>query len=141
MTTDALNALSYRLLGAAYAVHTELGPGLLESIYEACLAQELTDRGIGIEVQVALPVVYKGLKVADIGYRIDILVEGEILLELKAVEAIAPVHRAQLLSYLRLSGKRLGILINFNVERLKEGGISRVINGWEKEDKGQHRDY
>lgn len=96
-------------------------------------------RGLKAEVQVPLPVVYKGAKLADVGYRIDLMVEGEILVELKAVEAIAPVHRAQLLSYLRLSGRRLGLLINFNVERLKDGGISRVINGWERNDKDEHR--
>jgi GxxExxY protein len=139
MNGEALNALSYKILGAAYAVHAEIGPGLLESLYQACMAQELMDRGMRVELQVPLSVVYKGTKVADVGYRIDILVEGEILLELKSVEALAPVHRAQLLSYLRLSGKRLGLLINFNVERLKDGGISRVINGWEKKDKDEHR--
>jgi GxxExxY protein len=141
MQIEALNALSYRILGAAYAVHAELGPGLLESIYQACLAQELVDCGLRVEVQVPLPVVYKGTKIAEVGYRIDLLVDGEILVELKAVEAIAPVHRAQLLSYLRLSGKRLGLLLNFNVDRLKDGGISRVINGWGKEDKEEHREH
>jgi GxxExxY protein len=139
VTTAELNALSYRIIGAACAVHTELGPGLLEGVYQACLMQELIDRGLRVEVQVPLPVVYKGTKVTDVGYRIDILVQGEILLGLKSVEAIAPVHRAQLLSYLRLSGKRLGLLINFNVERLTDQGISRVIHGWEKKDKEEHR--
>jgi GxxExxY protein len=137
MTTVALNALTERILGAAYAVHTELGPGLLESTYQACLAQELMDRGMRVELQVPLPVVYKGQKVTDVGYRIDILVEGEVVLELKAIEALAPVHKAQLLSYLRHSGKRVGLLINFNVERLKDG-ISRVINGYEKKE-DEHR--
>jgi GxxExxY protein len=141
MTTEALNALSYRINGAAYAVHTALGPGLLEGVYQACLVQELIDRGLRVEVQVPLPVIYKGIKIADVGYRIDILVEGEILLELKSVEAIAPVHRAQLLSYLRLSGKRLGLLINFNVDRLKDQGISRLINGWDTKDKEEHRGH
>jgi GxxExxY protein len=141
MTTAELNALSYRILGAAYAVHTALGPGLLEGVYQACLVQELVDRGLRVEAQVPLPVVYKGIKLADVGYRIDILVEGEIVLELKSVEAIAPVHRAQLLSYLRLSGKRLGLLLNFNVDRLKEEGVARVINGWERKDKDEHRGH
>ena len=98
MTIEALNALTDRILGAAFAVHTELGPGLLESTYQACLAQELIERGLHVEVQVPLPVVYKGQKLVDVGYRIDILVAGEIVLELKAIEALAPVHRAQLLS-------------------------------------------
>jgi GxxExxY protein len=134
---EALNALTKRILGAAYAVHTELGPGLLETAYQACLAKELTLRGMQVECQVALPVVYKGEKMVDVGYRIDIFVEGEIVLELKAIEAIAPVHRAQLLSYLRLSGRRIGLLINFNVERLKDG-IVRQINGYDKQ-KEEHR--
>jgi GxxExxY protein len=130
MQIEALNALTERILGAAYAVHTELGPGLLETAYQACLAKELMLRGMRVEVQVGLPVVYKGEQMVDVGHRIDILVEGEIVLELKAIEAIAPVHRAQLLSYLRLSRRRVGLLINFNVERLKDG-IVRQINGYE----------
>jgi len=118
-------------------VHTELGPGLLESTYQAGLAQELMDRGMRVELQVPLPVVYKGQKVTDVGYRIDLLVEGEVVLELKAIEALAPVHKAQLLSYLCHSGRRVGLPINFNVERLKDG-IARVINGYEKKE-DEHR--
>ena len=139
MRIEALNALTDRILGAAYAVHTEIGPGLLESTYQACLAQELTDRGLLVETQVPLPVVYKGKRIVDVGYRIDILVDHEIVLELKAIEALAPVHRAQLLSYLRHSGRRVGLLINFNSERLKDG-IARVINGWGKEE-NEHRGH
>ncbi len=139
MRIEALNALTDRILGAAYAVHTEIGPGLLESTYQACLAQELADRGLLVETQVPLPVVYKGKRIVDVGYRIDILVNHEIVLELKAIEALAPVHRAQLLSYLRHSGRRVGLLINFNSERLKDG-IARVINGWGKE-KNEHRGH
>jgi GxxExxY protein len=139
MAIEALNALTDRILGAAFAVHTELGPGLLESTYQACLAQGLIERGLRVELQVPLPVVYKGQKLVDVGYRIDILVAGEIVLELKAIEALAPVHRAQLLSYLRHSGKRVGLLINFNVERLKDG-IVRVINGYEKKE-DEHRGH
>jgi len=132
MTAEARNALTRRILAAAFAVHTELGPGLLEGAYQACLIQELALRGIRAEAQVPLPVVYKGVKLADVGYRIDILVEGEIVLELKSLETIAPVHKAQLLSYLRLSGKRLGLLLNFNVDRLKDG-IVRQINGYDEQ--------
>jgi GxxExxY protein len=140
MTIEALNALTKRILAAAYAVHTELGPGLLESTYQACLAQELMDRGLRVELQVPLPVVYKGKKIIDVGYRIDILVESQIILELKSIEALTPVHRAQLLSYLRHSGKRLGLLINFNVERLKDG-IARVINGYGKQKEDEHSEH
>jgi GxxExxY protein len=129
---EALNALTDRILAAAFAVHTELGAGLLESTYQACLAYELAKRGLEVEVQVPLPVVYDGQKLLDVGYRIDILVERRIVLELKAIETLAPVHRAQLLSYLKHSGNRVGLLINFNVERLKDG-IVRIINGYERE--------
>lgn len=132
MRLEALNALTDRILAAAFAVHTELGAGLLESTYQACLAYELAKRGLEVEVQVPLPVVYDGQKLLDVGYRIDILVERRIVLELKAIETLAPVHRAQLLSYLKHSGNRVGLLINFNVERLKDG-IVRIINGYERE--------
>jgi len=130
VSLEALNALTDRILAAAFVVHTELGPGLLESTYQACLAYELAKRGLEVEVQVPLPVVYDGQKLLDVGYRIDILVERRIVLELKAIDTLAPVHRAQLLSYLKHSGNRVGLLINFNVERLKDG-IVRVINGYE----------
>jgi GxxExxY protein len=107
-------------------VHRIIGPGLLESIYEECLCEELTRRGIPFLRQVALPLVYKG---RDVGceYRLDLLVEGRVVIEVKSVEAILPVHRAQLLTYLRLTGKHVGLLINFNVPRLAEGIVRMVL--------------
>lgn len=114
-------------MDSAVAVHRTLGPGLLESAYEACLAYELRTRGLQVETQVALPVTYRDQRL-DVGYRIDILVEKNLIIEVKAVDSILPVHRAQLLSYLRLSHKRLGLLINFNVPLIKNG-IIRMVNG------------
>ena len=113
-------------------VHSVLGPGLLESAYQVCLEQELRKRGLVVEAQLGLPVVYEGEKL-DLGYRIDLLVENLVVVEIKCVEAIHPVHEAQLLSYLRLSGKNVGLLINFYVARLKDG-IKRMVDGrdWEK---------
>jgi GxxExxY protein len=121
MTSDELNELSHRVMSAAYSVHTELGPGLLESAYKACLVYELNKRGIGTAVEVPVPLVYDGNKLGDVGYRIDTLVAGELVIEVKAIEVIAPVHGAQLVSYLKLSGRRLGLLINFNTASLKDG--------------------
>lgn len=126
-TEDDFNDLTSRVIGAAIEVHRELGPGLLESVYEYCLAKEMRSRGIHFDQQVELPVYYKG-EMLDKQFFLDVLVEGEVVLELKAIESIAPVHEAQLLSYLRLSGKRLGLLINFNVPILKDG-IRRIVNG------------
>lgn len=113
-------------------VHSLLGPGLLESAYGACLAYELGKRLFRVETQVGLPVVYDGQKL-DLGYRIDLLVENSVIVEVKCVEAIHPVHEAQLLSYLRLSGKSVGLLINFHVARLRDG-IKRIVDGrdWER---------
>jgi len=108
-------------------VHTELGPGLLESTYTACLRHELSTDGYRAAVQVGLPVIYRGVKLEP-GYRIDLLVENLVIVEIKSVDAISPVHQAQLLSYLKLSGKSLGLLINFNVVHLKDG-IRRFVNG------------
>ena len=113
------------IIGGAIAVHRALGPGLLESAYEACLGFELVDRGLTVERQKALPVKYRGVNL-DCGYRIDLLVERIIIIELKAVEKIDPIHKAQLLSYLKLSGCKLGLLINFNVRMLKYG-IHRIV--------------
>ncbi|MEZ2348671.1 GxxExxY protein [Terriglobus sp. RCC_193] len=127
MDVAALNTLSKRVLDAAFAVHTELGPGLLESAYEACLASEFTHRGLPFQQQLPMPLVYNGQKLADVGYRLDFLVSGHLILEIKAVEAIAAVHHAQLLSYLRLSDKHLGLLVNFNVASLRDG-IHRKVN-------------
>jgi GxxExxY protein len=127
-----VNQVSGAVVSAAMRVHSLLGPGLLESAYQACLAQELRKRGLMVEMQVGLPVVYEGEKL-DLGYRIDLLVEDLVIVEIKCVEAIHPVHEAQLLSYLRLSGKNVGLLINFHVARLREG-IKRMVDGkdWEK---------
>lgn len=121
-----INRLSNRVIGAALKVHSNLGPGLLEKTYEVCLAHELRRAGHEVNIQVGLPIVYEGIKV-DLGYRIDLLIDNCLIVELKASEAIAPVHKTQLLSYLRLSGNRLGLLINFHVDQLKDG-IVRIAN-------------
>ena len=121
------NQISAIILDAAIAVHTALGPGLLESAYQACLAYELSSRGLNIQVQVPLPIKYRGVCI-DAAYRIDILVENLVVIEIKAVERLMPIHEAQLLSYLKLSDKRLGLLINFHVLSLKDG-YKRIVNG------------
>jgi len=123
----SLANLSHSIIKAALKVHSTLGPGLLESAYKACLLYELRKSELRALSEVPLPVIYDGVKL-DLGYRIDLLIEDEIILELKAIEAISPVHKAQLLSYLRMSKKRVGLLINFNVTHLKDG-IHRVVNG------------
>jgi GxxExxY protein len=128
MRADELNALATRVLDAAFRVHSTLGPGLLESAYVACLVFELAQAGMEIRTEVPVPVVYQGVKLTDAGYKIDILVAGELVIEVKSVEAVAPVHLSQLVSYLKLSQRRLGLLLNFNVERLKDG-IYRRVNG------------
>ena len=114
------------IIGAAIEVHRNLGPGLLESAYEECLCHELHLRGLDFKRQVPLPLLYKGLKL-DCGYKIDLIVRDEVILELKAVEKLLPIHEAQLLTYLRLTGKRVGLLINFNVPLLMQGIIRRVL--------------
>jgi GxxExxY protein len=121
-----LNEISEKIIGAAIQVHRTLGPGLLEGAYEACLKYELEKQGIKVLSQVGLPLFYDGMKI-DLGYRLDLLVEDAVIVELKAVNKITPVHEAQLLSYLKLSGKSLGLLINFNVILLKDG-ITRRMN-------------
>jgi GxxExxY protein len=118
--------LSEQIIAAAIEVHRQLGPGLLESSYERCLCHGLELRGIGFECQVPLPLVYKVVKL-DAGYRIDLIVAGEIVVEVKSVESLAPIHEAQLITYLRLSGKRVGLIINFNVPLLKDGILRRVL--------------
>jgi GxxExxY protein len=130
--TTRINQVSGAIVNSAMRVHSLLGPGLLESAYDACLAHELRKRGFRVDMQVGLPVVYDGEKL-DLGYRIDLLVDGLVIVEVKCVEAIHPVHEAQLLSYLRLSGKNVGLLINFHVARLKDG-IKRMVDGrdWER---------
>ena len=117
--------LTESIIGAAIEVHRVLGPGLMESAYEECLCRELSLREHTFKRQVALPVTYKGVKL-DCGYRIDIVVENTVILELKAVEEIAAIHEAQLITYLKLSDKRVGLLINFNVPVLKDGILRRV---------------
>jgi len=121
-----INTVSGEIVDSAIQVHKALGPGLLESAYEACLKYEMEKRGLAVQSQLLLPVYYNDIKV-DLGYRIDLLVENVIIVEIKAVQKIAPIHEAQLLSYLKLSGKRLGLLINFNVKLLKDG-IKRMVN-------------
>jgi GxxExxY protein len=122
-----INVRTGQVVDAAMRVHSALGPGLLESAYEACLAYELASRGIGVRTQVPLPVMYRGTRI-EVGYRIDLLVDDAVLVELKAVTKIAPIHEAQLLSYMKLSGHKAGLLINFHVPRLREG-IKRLVHG------------
>ncbi|MEA2007486.1 MAG: GxxExxY protein [Chloroflexota bacterium] len=126
-TKERANALSREIIGAAIEVHKALGPGLLESTYEACLCKELELRGIAFKRQVELPIRYKGLELSA-GYRMDIVVDNLLILELKSVEKLIPVHEAQLLTYLRLSNIWLGLLLNFNVPVLKNG-IKRLVQG------------
>jgi len=121
-----LNETSAQVVDAAMKVHSVLGPGLLESAYEACLKHEIEKRGLGVQQQVALPVVYDGIKM-DVGYRLDLLIEDAVIVELKAVERLTTVHEAQLLSFLKLGGKKIGLLVNFNVAHLKSG-IKRMVN-------------
>jgi len=121
-----INQISGQIVDAAMKVHSALGPGLLESAYEACLLFELHKRELKAVSQLQLPVVYESVKI-DVGYRIDLLVEDAVVVELKSVEEVAPIHKAQLLSYLKLSGKKLGLLINFNTVHLKDG-ITRMVN-------------
>ena len=123
---DRLNAISEQIIGAAIEVHRSAGPGLLESAYEACMVFELAQRGLALERQKPLPMVYKNVKL-DCGYRLDLLVEKCVIVEIKAVDRIMPVHEAQMLSYLRLCGCNLGLLINFHVTLLKNA-ILRVVN-------------
>jgi GxxExxY protein len=123
---DRLNWLSGQVVDAAMKVHTALGAGLLESAYEACLLFELHKRGIQTARQVEMPVVYEGVRI-DVGYRLDLLVEDSVIVELKAVEGVQPVHSAQLMSYLKLSGRKLGLLLNFNVVHMQDG-INRIVN-------------
>lgn len=122
---EAAERAASLVVDAAFAVHSTLGPGLLESVYEACLEHELRRREVSVERQLALPVVYRDLRV-EAGLRLDMLVAGCVVVELKVVEVVLPVHRAQLLTYLKLSGHRLGFLLNFNVARIKDG-IQRVV--------------
>ena len=126
MTKEELNKLGTRIIGAAIEVHKELGAGLLESINEACLAEELRLKGIKVAEQVKLPIVYKG-KVLDKYFQADLIVENEIIIELKCVEELKPIHEVQLVTYLKLSNRRLGYLMNFNVTKLTDG-LKRKVN-------------
>ena len=121
-----VNQITQEIIGAAIAVHRALGPGLLESAYQECLCQELVLRGIPFERQVPIPLEYRGTKL-ECGYRLDILVASTVVVEVKSIEAIAPIHEAQLLTYLRLGGWQIGLLMNFNVVVLKEGIRRRVL--------------
>lgn len=122
------NEISSIIIGASISVHKELGPGLLESVYEACLVYELKQSGLSVQQQLVLPVIYKGVYI-DAGYRIDLMVQNKVIVELKSVSALAGIHTAQLLTYLRLKDKRLGLLINFNSVKLIEG-LKRVVNNF-----------
>lgn len=126
LDADIRDPLTAEIIGGAIEVHKALGPGLLEAVYEECLAAELSDRGLRVARQVAVPVTFKGRRL-DIGYRADMIVNDEAVLELKAVEKVTPVHEAQLLTYLRLSGKRVGLLLNFDSAYLRDSIVRRVL--------------
>ena len=127
LSNDEINDRTGQIVDAAMKVHTFLGPGLLESSYEACLTYELVNRGLTVTTQYPIPIRYEGLNL-EVGYRADLLVESAVIVELKAVEKIIPIHEAQLMSYLKLSGFRVGLLINFHEMRLKDGIRRRVNN-------------
>jgi GxxExxY protein len=132
IATPRINRTTGAIITAAMKVHSLMGPGLLESAYEACLAHELRKQGFVVTQQIGLPVIYDGERL-DIGYRIDLMVENLVVVEIKCVGSINPVHEAQLLSYIRLSGRHVGLLINFHVAHLRDG-IKRMVDGagWEK---------
>jgi GxxExxY protein len=121
-----INQITEKIIGCAIEVHKNLGPGLLESAYEECLYYELNNLGLGVKRQLAMPLVYKDVKL-DAGYRIDLLVENKVIVEIKSVEAIAEIHKAQLMTYMKLANIKIGLLINFNVSRLKDGIIRWII--------------
>jgi len=127
MEVDRLNALSNEVIGAAIEVHRVLGPGLLESVYSRCLHMELESRGLQVAREVSIPLSYKGYSFEN-AYRLDLLVENELIVEAKALETMLPVHQAQVLTYLRMTGHRLGLLLNFNVDVMRHG-IKRVVHG------------
>ncbi len=124
---ERLNSLTEQIIGAALAVHPEIGPGMLESACEACLTFELADRGLRVDRQKPLPLVYRGVHL-DCGYRIDILVEELVVVEVKSIERLKRVHRAQVLSYLRMLKRHVGLIINFNVQWLVRDGVRRIVN-------------
>lgn len=125
---ERLNKITETIIGAAIDVHCALGPGLLESVYEACMVYDLIQSGLKVEQQKPLSVVYREVKL-ECGYRLDLMIENEVIVETKSVEKLLPIHKAQLMSYLKLSDCKVGLLINFNVELLKDG-IQRVVNNF-----------
>jgi GxxExxY protein len=125
------NAIAKQIVDAAFRIHTTLGPGLLESVYETILSYELTRRGLQVARQQAIPIVYENVRM-DEGFRADLIVENLVIVEIKSIEALAPIHGKQLLTYLKLADKRLGLLINFNVTLIKDG-IRRIVNRLEDE--------
>ena len=127
MEERELNELSSKIINAAMNVHKELGPGLLESVYNTCMQIELMNMGVEVKNEVPLPVIYQGRRISEEGFRLDLLVEDRIIVELKSVESVQDIHKKQLLTYLRLANKPLGLLINFNEPLLKKG-ITRIIN-------------
>lgn len=124
-----INQITGAVIDSAMKVHSAFGPGLLESAYKACLVYELRKRGLRVHAEVGLPLIYDGVKLDDVGYRIDLLVEDEVVVELKAVEIMAPIFEAQLIHYLKLSGKKVGLLIDFKVVHLRDG-IKRMVNNF-----------
>jgi len=128
MNREELNKISAVILDASVTVHKEMGPGLLESIYALCLSHELQQRGLNVLTEVSIPLMYKGIELSK-DFRMDIIVENEIVLEIRAVEALLPVHQAQIISYLKLADLRLGFLINFNVPIIKDG-FKRFVNNF-----------
>lgn len=120
------NEISYKVIGAAIELHKNLGPGLLESVYENALAYDLREAGLEVKQQIPMPLIYKEVKM-DNGYRLDLLIENKVIIEIKSVESFAPVHFSQTLTYLKLSNMKLGLLINFNTDKLKDG-IHRIVN-------------
>ena len=122
-----INEISSGIISAAIMVHMELGPGLLESVYRPCLARELAGQGLKVQTEVNWPVIYRGQEITDVGFRMDLLVENCVVVELKSVERVRPVHQKQLLTYLKLANKPLGLLINFNENLLKDG-LTRIAN-------------
>lgn len=124
-----VNVITKEVIGSCIEVHRSLGPGLLESIYEECLSYELIQRGLNVERQRSLPVTYKGRQL-DTSYRVDLIVADQVVVEIKAVESLLPIHEAQILTYLRLTKLRVGLLVNFNVPSLRLG-LKRIINGYD----------
>ena len=125
---ERLNKITETIIGAAIDVHRALGPGLLESAYEACMVYDLIQVGMKVEQQKPLPVVYRGVKL-ECGYRLDLMIENEVVVEIKSIDKLLPIHKAQLMSYLKLADCKVGLLINVNVEILKSG-IQRVVNNF-----------